>query len=85
MDRAEIALRTYLARCAATLPGIETTLTVDFADDPAGVIIERARQVHADLIAMATHGRSGVLHLLAGSVCERVIRSSVAPVIVLRP
>ena len=81
----ESALAGYLAFCAEQLPGVETSLTVDVADDPAGVIIARARQTHADLIAMATHGRSGVLHLLAGSVCERVIRSGVAPVVVLRP
>jgi len=34
---------------------------------------------------MATHGRTGISHLLAGSVCESVIRSGVAPVLVLRP
>jgi nucleotide-binding universal stress UspA family protein len=49
------------------------------------VIIDRARQEHVDLIAMATHGRTGLMRALAGSVCERVIRSGVAPVVVLRP
>jgi nucleotide-binding universal stress UspA family protein len=37
------------------------------------------------LIAMATHGRSGAGHLFAGSVCEKVIRSGAAPVVVVRP
>ncbi|HET8648273.1 MAG TPA: universal stress protein, partial [Vicinamibacteria bacterium] len=45
----------------------------------------RARRTHPDLIAMATHGHGGARHLLAGSVCERVIRSGVAPVLVVRP
>jgi nucleotide-binding universal stress UspA family protein len=81
----EQVLRGYLARCAEELPNGATACVVDFADDPAAVIIARARQEHADLIAMATHGRTGLSHLLAGSVCEQVIRSGVAPVVVLRP
>jgi len=81
----ETALEDYLAFCAEQLPGVETSLTVDVADDPAGVIVARARQTHADLIAMATHGRGGAQRLLVGSVCKRVIRSGVAPVVVLRP
>jgi nucleotide-binding universal stress UspA family protein len=81
----EQVLRGYLARCAEELPNGATACVVDFADDPAAVIIARARQEHADLIAMATHGRTGLSHLLAWSVCEQVIRSGVAPVVVLRP
>jgi nucleotide-binding universal stress UspA family protein len=81
----EQVLRGYLARCAEELPTGATACVVDFADDPAAVIIARARQEHADLIAMATHGRTGLGQLLAGSVCETVIRSGVAPVVVLRP
>jgi nucleotide-binding universal stress UspA family protein len=38
----------------------------------------------ADLIVMATHGRSGVPHLLFGSVAERVIRTASCPVLVMR-
>jgi nucleotide-binding universal stress UspA family protein len=85
LQRAEAELRGYLQSRASELNGVKTTITVDIAADPAPVIIEHARTGHADLIAMATHGRSGLSHLLAGSVCERVIRSGVAPVVVLRP
>jgi len=81
----EMVLRAYLQRCVAALPGVETVLIVDFAEDPAAVIIARARQQHVDLIAMATHGRTGLLGRLTGSVTARVIRSGVAPVVVLRP
>ena len=81
----EQAARAYLAGCAEELPSVATTCVVDVADDPAAVIIARARQAHADLIAMATHGRTGLGQLLAGSVCAAVIRSGVAPVVVLRP
>ncbi|MCI0435395.1 MAG: universal stress protein, partial [Gemmatimonadetes bacterium] len=85
LQRMEAELTAYLQRCASELTGIKTAIAVDIADDPAPAIIDRARMGHADLIAMATHGRSGFSHLLAGSVCERVIRSGVAPVVVLRP
>ena len=37
-----------------------------------------------DLIVMATHGRSGVPHLLFGSVAEQVIRTASCPVLVMR-
>lgn len=85
LTRIEDALRDYLGSCAHEMEGISTEIVVDVADDPAAVIIEHARRTHVDLIAMATHGRSGFSHLLAGSVCEQVIRSGVAPVLVLRP
>ena len=85
LARTEAELRDYLAGCARVLEGIDTTITVIIADDPASAIVERARRSHADLIAMATHGRAGINHLLAGSVCEHVIRSGVTPVLVLRP
>jgi nucleotide-binding universal stress UspA family protein len=85
MARVEGQLRTYLLDQAKELPGVKVTVAVDIADDPGKAIIERARQEHVDVIAMATHGRSGLSHLLTGSVCEQVIRSGVAPVLVLRP
>jgi nucleotide-binding universal stress UspA family protein len=85
VERMEATLHDYLAKHAHELDGVDTQIRVEFADDVAGAIVERAHQTHPDLIAMATHGRTGLNHLLAGSVCERVIRSGVAPVLVLRP
>ncbi len=37
-----------------------------------------------DLVAMGTHGRTGLSHLLLGSVAERVVRSSKVPVLTIR-
>ncbi|HEX3697942.1 MAG TPA: universal stress protein [Polyangia bacterium] len=51
---------------------------------PAGVIVETARAVHADLIVVGTHGRKGLAHAYLGSVAERVVRTSVCPVLVTR-
>ncbi|MCB9678313.1 MAG: universal stress protein [Alphaproteobacteria bacterium] len=39
---------------------------------------------HVDLIAMPTHGRTGIAHLLFGSVTERVVRAADCPVLVVR-
>lgn len=51
---------------------------------PYRVIAEVAEKQRADLIVMATHGRSGFSHLLLGSVTEKVIRSAPCPVLTLR-
>jgi universal stress protein A len=47
----------------------------------AAVIVDTAARLRADLIMMATHGRSGLSHLFLGSVAERVVRSSRCPVL----
>jgi len=46
-------------------------------------IIQFAKDHHVDLIVMSTHGRTGVVHLLLGSVTERVVRLSPCPVLVI--
>lgn len=47
--------------------------------------INRAVDEHKiDLIVMGTHGRTGIRHLMAGSVTERVVRSSRVPVLTIR-
>jgi nucleotide-binding universal stress UspA family protein len=48
---------------------------------PAEVIDAEARRVDADLIAMGTHGRSGLKRLYLGSVAERVLPSAPCPVL----
>jgi nucleotide-binding universal stress UspA family protein len=49
------------------------------------MIIERAREEQPDVIVMATHSRQGISHLLFGSTTEEVVRSGVAPVLVVHP
>jgi nucleotide-binding universal stress UspA family protein len=46
-------------------------------------IIEYAREQAVDLIVMGTHGHGPVVHLLLGSVAERVVRSATCPVLVV--
>ena len=52
--------------------------------DPDEVIVETASNLGCELIVMGTHGRRGLSHLFLGSVAERVVRTSPAPVLTLR-
>jgi len=47
-------------------------------------IIETAGEIKADLIIIATHGHSGVEHMLFGSTAEKVVRKAPCPVLTLR-
>ena len=51
---------------------------------PARVIVELARREHVDMIVIATHGRTGLAHLLMGDIAEAVIRSAPCPVVAVR-
>jgi nucleotide-binding universal stress UspA family protein len=53
--------------------------------DPAVQILETCREEGAELIAMTTHGRSGVSRWILGSVAEKVLWSSQVPMLVVRP
>ncbi len=48
-------------------------------------IVRYARQQNIDLIVMGTHGRTGLAHVLTGSVAERVVRKAPCPVLTVRP
>jgi universal stress protein A len=51
---------------------------------PADIIREVAEEHGADLIVMGTHGRTGVAHLLLGSVAEKIVREAPCPVLTVR-
>lgn len=52
--------------------------------DPADRILHVADEIKADLIAIATHGRSGWTRFVLGSVTERVLRHSTVPMLIVR-
>lgn len=52
---------------------------------PEGEIHRFVSEIDASMIAMGTHGRRGLSHLLLGSVAEKVIRSARVPVVVVPP
>lgn len=82
-DNAAVA---YLKQVEANLDkkGVKHTAVVK--EGPVtGSILQAATDEQADLIAMATHGRTGVAHLFLGSVAEEVVRKSHIPVLLIRP
>jgi universal stress protein A len=50
----------------------------------ASVIAEQAQALGADLVVMGTHGRTGLRHLLLGSVAERTLRAAHCPVLTVK-
>jgi nucleotide-binding universal stress UspA family protein len=75
----------YLAPIAAMLRarGVNTSWVVRRGRAPKE-ILAAARDGDADLIAMSTHGRSGLGRLLFGSVAEEVLRHADVPVFMMR-
>jgi universal stress protein A len=53
--------------------------------NPADEIVRLAEEEEVDAIVMATHGRSGLTHLLMGSVAEAVVRRAGCPVLTFKP
>lgn len=52
---------------------------------PFREILNVAGEISADLIVLGTHGRTGLPHVLLGSVAERVVRKASCPVFTVRP
>jgi nucleotide-binding universal stress UspA family protein len=50
----------------------------------ADLILEQAKEWHADLIVMGTHGRRGIFRLAMGSDAEQVVRGATIPVMLIR-
>ena len=51
---------------------------------PPEVIVDQAETLKVDLIAMGTHGRTGLSHVLLGSTAERVVQRAACPVLTVR-
>jgi len=64
---------------AELLPLVEVREKVEVGE-PAASILAEAEKAGSDLIVMSTHGRTGLAHLLMGSVTEEVVRNAVCPV-----
>jgi universal stress protein A len=52
---------------------------------PESGILEGINELGIDLVVMASHGRSGLAHLILGSVAEEVARSALCPVLLVKP
>lgn len=74
--------RTQLKELVATLP-IPATFDIRFGRAADEIVIQ-AKEDEVELIVMGSHGRSGISHLLVGSVAESVVRHAPCPVLVVR-
>ncbi len=75
-ERIEYAAKTFSAA------GLET-MTLNLGGDPGTAILNFARPSAVDLIAMTTHGRSGLSKLLLGSVAGKVLKEAILPTLVV--
>jgi nucleotide-binding universal stress UspA family protein len=79
-------VRSYLDAIARRLKarGLEVETSTPIGD-PASGILAQAESGHADVVVMATHGRSGLGRWLYGSVADEVLRRAPVPVILNQP
>lgn len=86
MQAEEEETRDYLREKEAGLEQAGLKVSTLAGDGPVGYsILETANEIKADLIAMSTHGRSGFVRLMLGSVADQVVRGSPVPVLLIRP
>jgi nucleotide-binding universal stress UspA family protein len=76
-------LETVATRWRAS--GVRVVTSVLAARSVADALVEEARLVGAGLIAMSTHGQTGLKRLVMGSVTASVLQRSGLPLLVLRP
>ena len=76
----------YLEKAGETLKsqGVTLNFQVKLGGNPAGEIIKAAGENNIDLIAMSTHGRSGLSRLTFGSTTGKVLQAGTAPIITVR-
>ena len=79
----ERASRERLAEVSASFAGAHIECTVE-RGRPAEAIIARAEAEPGTLVAMATHGRSGISRWMMGSVAEKVLRGTSVPLFLVR-
>lgn len=81
LDRIRIETDEEMRRLAARLPGARIIVREGI---PRPAILDVVRETGAQLIVMGTHGRTGLTHILFGSVAEHVVRHSPVPVLTVR-
>jgi universal stress protein A len=81
-DQQKAALARLNEIAGRKLSGIEHK-TVVYMGDVAGSILTAVGQLQPDLLVMATHGRTGLAHLVLGSVAEAVVRRAGCPVLTI--
>ncbi|MFN8383165.1 MAG: universal stress protein [Anaerolineales bacterium] len=86
IESAKVDTEEYLLKEEAKLTEEGAKVTHIMREGPIPeIILKVAEEVHADMIAMSTHGRSGIERWLMGSVADRVVHYSHIPVMLIHP
>jgi nucleotide-binding universal stress UspA family protein len=84
-EKYDATLRRFLdVHCADLLPLVEVRTKVELGT-PENNIVEEAKKDGMDLIVISTHGRTGLSHILVGSVTEKIVRHAPCPVLSIHP
>ena len=83
-EASEEEARLALARTRSRFQRARSIDLTTLEGDPAQAIVRRVGEVDASLIAMATHGRTGIARTVLGSVAGRVVGHSPVPVLIVR-
>jgi nucleotide-binding universal stress UspA family protein len=75
------AAHKFMGELKALIPDAQTVVR---EGSPRPAIVDAALELNCQMIVMGTHGRSGLEHLLMGSVAEYVVRYSKVPVLTVR-
>lgn len=85
VDLEERETREELEQLAPRFPGRRVEAVVLVSREPVPSLLTWLHANPVDFVVMATHGRGGLSHLLAGSVTEELLRSGVAPIVAVKP
>ena len=81
-DHAEVLLKQF---CREAVSGVAKVNYHIRQGDPFENILEASEDFQSDLIALATHGRTGLKRLVIGNVAEKVVRHARCPVLTIKP
>lgn len=85
LEKYQVELARFVReRFSDLIPSVRANEKVELGT-PDVNIVEQAKREGADLIVISTHGRSGLPHILLGSVTEKVVRHAPCPVLSIRP
>ncbi|NOK59944.1 MAG: universal stress protein [Chloroflexi bacterium AL-W] len=86
LDQTQSQAKEYIEQTAQRLRNESFSVKTEvLVGPPAATILDYADTNDVDMIALATHGRSGMARLLLGSVADKVVRGATVPVLVQRP
>jgi nucleotide-binding universal stress UspA family protein len=83
-DRKKFLAELLRDNCGALISKVKIQQQVEVGNPPQK-IVEKAVKEGVDMIVMCTHGRTGLLHMLIGSVTEKVVRWAPCPVLSIPP